>query len=143
MDANELIIRQQNRAFPSQETGRYRICQPNFGVGHSNKQFRDRRNLGMHSESIAFERASGHSHAIKPTMGKFNGHNLRFEGWERRKTDCLKLNLFATQEPFAQITQCEGESESGKSAALFNLCLVRYILVVFANVGSRTDRKST
>ena len=77
----------------------------------------------MHNESIAFERASGHSHAIKPTMGKFSSHNLRFERWEWRETDSLELNLFATQEPFPQITQCERETEPGKRAAIFNVDL--------------------
>ena len=74
-------------------------------------------------------------------MGKFHGHNLRLERWERRKTDCLELYLFAAQEPLAQITQYECEPESCKRAALFNIDLVRHILVVFANMSSGGPRQ--
>ena len=91
----------------------------------------------MHNESVALERSPGHLNAVEPAVGKFNGHNLRLERWERRKTDRLELYLFAVQEPLAQITQYESEPESCKRAALFNIDLVGYILVVFANVSSR------
>src|SRR5204863_9027321 len=109
-------IGQHDWSFPSQETRGLRICKPNFGVRHSDKQFRDRRDFRMHNEPIAFERASRHSYAIKPGVRKFNSHNLRFESWEWRKADCLELNFFPTQEPFPQITQCQGEPESSESA---------------------------
>src|SRR2546430_404887 len=95
----------------------------------------------MHNESVALERAPGHFNAVEPAVGNFHGHNLRFERWERRKTDGLELDLFAAQEPLAQIAQYQGEPESCKRPALFNVDLVGHILVVFANMSSGGPRQ--
>src|SRR5882762_11398191 len=63
----------------------------------------------MNNELIAFGRAASHSHALNPSVRNCHCYNLRAKRWERRKTDCLELNLFATQEAFAQITQGKAE----------------------------------
>src|SRR5207247_6391545 len=60
--------------------------------------------------------------------------NLRAKRWEGRKTDCLQLYLFATQEAFAQITQGNAEPKPGKGPALFNINLFGHIFVILADV---------
>jgi len=75
----------------------------------------------MNNELIAFRRAPSHSHALNPTVRNCHSYNLRAKRWERRKTDCLELYLFATQEAFAQITQGKAEPKPGKGPARFNI----------------------
>jgi len=50
------------------------------------------------------------------------------------KTDCLKLNLFATQQAFAQITQGKAKPKPGEGPARFNFNLFGHILMILANV---------
>src|SRR5882757_9801344 len=55
--------------------------------------------------------------------------------WEWRKANCFELNLFAIKQAFAEITQCDGKSESGKGATRLNVYLARHILILlFADV---------
>ena len=61
-------------------------------------------------------------------------HNLRFECWKWRKTHGLELDLFAFEEPLAQITQRDCESESGKCSTHLDIDPFGYILVIFADV---------
>src|SRR5438067_7913057 len=88
----------------------------------------------MDHEAITFGRAPSHSHALNPTVRNCHSYNLRAKRWERRKTDCLELNLFATQEAFAQITQGKAEPKPGKRPARFNINPFGHILIILADV---------
>src|SRR5437667_12734739 len=88
----------------------------------------------MNNELIAFGRAPSHSHALNPAVRNCHCYNLRAKRWERRKTDCLELNLFATQEAFAQITQGKAEPKPGKDPARFNINPFAHILMILADV---------
>ena len=88
----------------------------------------------MNNELIAFGRAPSHSHALNPTVRNCHSYKLRAKRWELRKADCLELNLFATQEAFAQITQGKAEPESGKCPARFNINPFGHILIILADV---------
>src|SRR5205807_5028495 len=57
------------------------------------------------------------------------------------ETDCLELNLFATKQAFAEITQCDGKSESGKRTTRLNVYLFRHVLVLFADVCAGDSRQ--
>src|SRR5206468_12055940 len=61
-------------------------------------------------------------------------YNFRAKRWERRKADCLELNLFATQEAFAQITQGKAEPKPGKRPARFNINPFGHILIILPDV---------
>ena len=67
-------------------------------------------------------------------MGNLHRHNLRLERWKWRKTDRFKLYLFSFEQFLAQITQGDGEPESGKCPARFNIDFFGYILLVLADV---------
>ena len=70
-------------------------------------------------------------------MGNCHCDNLWAKRWEWRETDCFELNLFATEKLLAQITQCNGEPESGKRPTRLNVYLARRILILlFADVCS-------
>ena len=88
----------------------------------------------MNREAVALQRAPRHSHTIDSSVRNCYCHNLRAKRWEIRKTDCLELNLFATEEAFAQITQGKTESEPGKRPARFNLNPFGHILMILADV---------
>jgi len=88
----------------------------------------------MNREAIALERTSRHSHTVDPVVRNCHCHNLWAKRWELRKADCLELNLFATQQAFAQITQSEAKSKSGKCSARFNFNFFGHILMILADV---------
>src|SRR5438067_12875863 len=88
----------------------------------------------MNNELISFGRAPSHSHTLNAAVRKCPCYNLRAKRWEGRKTDCLELNLFATQEAFAQITQGKAEPKPGKGSARFNINLFGHILIILADV---------
>src|SRR5437773_11593992 len=88
----------------------------------------------MNDEAIALQRASRHAHKVNAFVRNCYCYNLRAERWELRKTDCLELNLFATQEAFAQITQGKAEPKPGKGPARFNINLFGHILIILADV---------
>ncbi len=96
----------------------------------------------MNNELIAFGRAPSHSHALNPAVRNCHCYNLRAKRWERRKTDCLELNLFATQEAFAQITQGKAEPKPGKGPARFNINPFGHILMILADVRWRFQSES-
>jgi len=88
----------------------------------------------MNDEAIALHRASRHFHTVKPSVRNCHCYNLRAKRWEIRKTDCLELNLFAMQEPFAQITQGKAKPKPGKRSAWFNFNPFGHILMILADV---------
>src|SRR5437667_11157383 len=88
----------------------------------------------MNNELIAFGRAPSHSHTVNPAVRNCHCYNLRAKRWERRKTDCLELYLFATQEAFAQIAQGKAEPKAGKRSAGCNINLFGDILIILADV---------
>src|SRR5437762_13069828 len=88
----------------------------------------------MNDEAVALQRSSRHSHALNPAVRNCHSYNLRAKRWERRKTDCLELNLFATQEAFSQITQGKAEPKPGKGPARFNINPFGHILIILADV---------
>src|SRR6266480_6640969 len=61
-------------------------------------------------------------------------YNLRAKRGERRKTNCPKLNLFATQEAFTQITQGKAEPKPGKRPPRFDINPFGHILIILADV---------
>ena len=88
----------------------------------------------MNDEAIALQRASRHSHTVNSSVRNCHCYDLRSKRWERRKTDCLKLNLFATQETFAQITQGKAEPKPSKRPSRFNINPFQHILIILADV---------
>src|SRR4029453_3910814 len=88
----------------------------------------------MNDEAIALQRASRHSHTVNSAVRNCHRYNLRAKRWERRKTDCLELNLFATQEAFTQISQGKTESKPGKRPARFDINPFGDILMILADV---------
>jgi hypothetical protein len=88
----------------------------------------------MNDKAIALERASRHSHTVNPAVRNCYCYNLRAKRWEIRKTDCLELNLFATQEAFAQITQGKAKPKPGKRPSRFNFNRFGHTLMILADV---------
>src|SRR6266508_4182080 len=88
----------------------------------------------MNDEAIAFHQAPRHSHSVKSTVRDGHGHHLWAKRWKWRKADCFELNLFATTQAFAEITQRDGKSKSSKRTTRLHVYLFRHILVFFADV---------
>src|SRR5438045_6722549 len=88
----------------------------------------------MNDEAIALQRASRHAHTVNAFVRNCYCYNLRAKRWEIRKTDCLELNLFSTQEAFAQITQGKAEPKAGKRPARFDFDPFGHILIILADV---------
>ena len=74
----------------------------------------------MNDETISLQRASRHSHTVNPCVRNGDCYNLRTKCWEIRKTDCLQLNLFTTQQAFAQIAQGKAKPKPRERSAWFN-----------------------
>src|SRR5215204_2462946 len=88
----------------------------------------------MNDEAIALQRTSRHSHTVNTSVRNCHCYNLRAKRWELRKTNCLELNLFATQEAFAQITQGKAKPKPSKRPARFNFNPFGHILIILADV---------
>src|SRR5262249_39818557 len=80
-------------------------------------------------------------HTVNSSVRNCYGYNLWAKCWEFRKTDCLELNLFATQKAFAQITQGEAKPKSGERLTRFNFNLFGQILIILADVCAADSRQ--
>src|SRR5215813_1011473 len=95
----------------------------------------------MDDETISLQRASRHSHTVNPCVRNCHCYDLRAKRWEIRKTDCLELNLFATQEAFPQVAQGKAKPKSGKRSPRFNLNPLGHILMILAKVRAGDSSK--
>src|SRR5215831_19664162 len=87
------------------------------------------------------KKTARHFHFVETGMGNFHRYHLRLQSRNRSETDGLQFNLFAFKQTRSQVTERNGEPESGESPAGRDVDPVGDRFVVLADVRTCRPRQ--